>query len=320
MAVIVQMVVRLKALAQEKIPVKVRDLRKFRRKSVMLKMENSNHNQFSQFMVGVGLRHTHFPYILDGGDINVDFFEAISENFINTRGRPFKILEKVRRDYPVALHGVSLSIASSSELDYQYLSRLKALYEEIDPFVTSDHLCWTGHSHNNLHNLLPFAYTEASLNYVSDRVARVQEFLGRQMIFENLSAYFTHKSSTMSEIVFLKQLCKRTGCKQLFDVNNFYVNSVNQKFNLNEAIPQIDFNSVAQVHLAGFTDFGDYLFDTHSAPVFPEVWDIFSNVSTKFKPIPILIEWDEDIPEFQTLQNEALKAKEILKRSFCVVS
>lgn len=286
----------------------------------MQKMENSNLNHNSRYIVGVGLRHTHFPYILEGGEINVDFFEAISENFINTRGRPFKILEKVRRDYPVALHGVSLSIASSSELDYQYLSRLKELYRIIDPFITSDHLCWTGHSHNNLHNLLPFAYTEDSLDYVSKRVNMVQEFLGRQMIFENLSAYFTHKSSTMSEIEFIKRLCEITGCKQLLDINNLYVNSVNQKFSLEDAVPKIDFSSVGQVHLAGFSDFGDYLFDTHSAPVFPAVWDIFSEVSLKLNPIPILIEWDEDIPEFQILQNEAMKAKDILKRSSCVVS
>ncbi|MGE3610682.1 MAG: DUF692 domain-containing protein [Bacteriovoracaceae bacterium] len=280
----------------------------------MQKMVNSNLSQNSNFIVGVGLRHTHFPYILEGGEIHVDFFEAISENFINTRGRPFKILEKVRRDYPIALHGVSLSIASNSELDYQYLSRLKELYSIIDPFITSDHLCWTGHSHNNLHNLLPFAYTEASLDYVCDRVVKVQEFLGRQMVFENLSAYFTHRSSTMTEIEFIKQLCKRAGCKQLFDVNNIYVNSVNQKFELSYALSQIDYSSVGQVHLAGFTDFGDYLFDTHSAPVFPEVWEIFSDVSSKLPPIPILIEWDEDIPEFPIVQNEALKAKEVLKR------
>lgn len=303
----------------ERTHVRARDSKKLPKKSVIQKMVNSSLNQNSKFLVGVGLRHTHFPYILEGGEVNVDFFEAISENFINTRGRPFKILEKVRRDYPVALHGVSLSIASSSELDYQYLSRLKELYKVIDPFITSDHLCWTGHSHNNLHNLLPFAYTDESLDYVSERVTKVQEYLSRQMVFENLSAYFTHKSSTMSEIEFLKALCNRTGCKQLLDVNNFYVNSVNQKFDLTESVRQIDLDSVAQVHLAGFSDFGDFLFDTHSAPVFPAVWDIFSNVSTKLKPIPILIEWDEDIPEFPVLQNEAIKAREILIRSSCAV-
>lgn len=277
------------------------------------RMENLSLKGENDFLVGVGLRHTHFPYLLNGGEVQIDFFEAISENFINTRGRPFKVLEFIREKFPVALHGVSLSIASTSEIDFKYLRNLKELYQIIDPFLCSDHLCWTGHSHSNLHNLLPFAYTEKSLEHVVEKVSIVQDYLGRELVFENLSAYFTHKSSTMSEIEFINELCFRSGCRQLLDVNNLYVNSVNQKFDLNSAVTNIDFENVAQIHLAGFTDFGDYLFDTHSAPVFPEVWELFKEVVPQLKAIPILVEWDEDIPEFHVLQEEALKARNIIQ-------
>jgi len=260
-------------------------------------------------MFGVGLRHKHFPYFENGGKSKVDFFEIISENFMNTKGRPFEILIKLRQEYPVCMHGVSLSIAGTNNFSDEYLSKLKALEKTISPFVVSDHLCFTGVDGNNLHNLLPFSYTEKNLNRISDRIKFVQDYLNRQMIFENLSAYFTLKDSEMSESEFLNEICERTGCGILLDVNNLYVNSVNQNFDPTMWLSKINFSNVKQLHLAGFTDYGDYLFDTHSNPVHQDVWKLYRGIIQDNKNIPVLIEWDEDIPDFEILEEEALKAK-----------
>lgn len=262
-------------------------------------------------MIGVGLRHKHFPFFENGGKSNVDFFEIISENFMNTKGRPFEILNKLRQDFPVCMHGVSLSIAGVDDFSQDYLMKLKELEKTISPFVVSDHLCFTGVDGNNLHNLLPFSYTEKNLNRISERIKFVQNYLNRQMIFENLSAYFSLKDSEMSESEFLNRLCENTGCGILLDVNNLYVNSINQKFDPNIWLSKINFSNVKQIHLAGFTDFGDYLFDTHSNPVHQNVWSLYKDVIKKNIEIPVLIEWDENIPEFEILEEEAMKAKHL---------
>lgn len=263
------------------------------------------------FPIGVGLRHTHFPFLEESFSnnekIDIDFFEGLSENYLSTRGRPFSMLMKVRERFPVALHGVSLSIAAQEDLDFDYLGKLKELYSIVDPIITSDHMCFTGMAHNNLHNLLPFAYNEENLNRICEKVERVQEFLGRQMIFENLSAYFSLKSSTMSEAEFLTELCNKTGAGLLFDVNNIYVNSFNQKFNPKSYIEQTDFKHVKQMHLAGFSDMKTHLFDTHSREVQPPVWELFKEAIQHKSNVHVLIEWDEEIPHFDTLLSEAHK-------------
>jgi len=262
--------------------------------------------------VGVGLRHTHFPYLEQGIDPKVDFFEAISENFMNTRGRPFTMLLKMRAIRPIALHGVSLSIAGPELPNLDYLKSLKELHQIIDPFITSDHLCWTGGSAHNLHNLLPFAYTKDSLSMVCERVNYVQDFLGRPLTLENVSAYFSLKSSTMGEVEFLSTLCERTGAKTLFDLNNIYVNSVNQKYDASEYVRSIKKEHVSQIHLAGFSDMGSYLFDTHSREVSNEVWGLLALAREQGVNAPILIEWDEHIPEFSVLEHEASKARQVM--------
>lgn len=269
-------------------------------------MERLECNQ--SYPIGVGLRHTHFPELEDrlskGEKIGINFFEALSENFLSTRGRPFSMLMKVREHYPVALHGVSMSIASDEEIDFDYLKKLKELYRLVDPIITSDHMCFTGMAHSNLHNLLPFAYNEENLKRISERVRVVQDFLERQMIFENLSAYFSLKSSTMSEAQFLTSLCDNTGAGLLLDVNNIYVNSFNQKFEPETYLEQTNFSHVKQMHLAGYSDMTTHLFDTHSREVQPPVWELFSKAIAKAK-VPVLVEWDEEIPELSKVVEQA---------------
>jgi uncharacterized protein (UPF0276 family) len=266
-------------------------------------------------MIGVGLRHIHFPYLEAKPKTSVDWFEGITENFFDTEGRPIKILEMIRRDYPVGLHGVSLSIGSAEELDFDYLKKTKALYDRIKPQVISDHLCWTGHKNRNLHNLLPLAYNQKSLKYLVPRLQTVQEFYGRELCIENLSAYLDLNDSDMTEWDFLRELALQSGCKILLDINNIYVNSQNHQFDPYQYLNAIPDQKVGEIHLAGFTDMGDFLFDTHSKPVYPEVWKLFEHKIKKIKDVPVLIEWDEDIPEFPILELEAQKAREIQGRA-----
>ncbi len=264
--------------------------------------------------VGVGLRHTHFDHFEADKPINIDFFEVISENFINTRGRPFEILVKLREKFPICMHGVSLSIAGiDTEVNPNYLQKLKELIKIVEPEIVSDHLCFTGLAHSNLHNLLPFAYTKENLARIALKVQAVQESLGRPLVLENLSAYFSLKNSVFSEAEFLNELAERTGCGILLDINNLYVNSVNQNFHPNDFISKINIKHIKQIHLAGYTDFGDYLFDSHAHPVYPEVWVLFQEMIKRNRDIPVLVEWDEDIPTFERLEEEALTAKKLAR-------
>ena len=263
-------------------------------------------------MVGVGLRTEHYSRLEESLETKVDFFEALTENHMNSAGRPLKILERIRADYPLSFHGVSLNIAHHSGLNYSYMKKVKELVTPFEPMIVSDHLCWTGAPESNLHNLLPFPYNEETLNFLIGRVNEVQDFMGRELVLENLSAYFDYQESTMKEWEFLSLLSKKSGCKLLFDVNNIYVNSQNQKFDPHTYIDAINSDSIAEIHLAGFTDMGDFLFDTHSKPVFPEVWELFKKATEKAPHAPTLIEWDDDIPDFEVLEAEALKAKLII--------
>jgi len=263
----------------------------------------------SQF--GVGLRHQHFPYLIDRPQTSVDWFEVISENFMTTRGYPSEVLENMRKDYPISLHGVCLSIGSYDELNLDYLTKLKDLIKRVDPFLVSDHLCFTGLEKNNLHNLLPLSYNDETLNYLVQRLDKVQNFLGRQISLENLSAYFSISDSTYTEWDFLRNLAEQSGCKILLDINNIYVNSENQKFDPYKYLDAIPSELVSEIHLAGFSDMGEFLFDTHSTFVHDNVWKLYQYKIKDAEAIPTLIEWDEDIPDFQVLEAEMLKAKNI---------
>jgi hypothetical protein len=220
------------------------------------------------------------------------------------------MLELVRRDRPVSLHGVSLSLGAVGELDQKYLKAQKELIHLIDPFLVSDHLCWTGLSNKNLHNLLPLPYNHEALAHVVSRIQKVQDFLGREIAVENLSAYVEIKEGDFTEWEFLVEVAKRSGCKLLLDINNIYVNSVNHQFDPKTYLNAIPENLVAEIHLAGHTDTGEFLFDTHSKPVCSEVWELFKSKSLEFShSVPVLVEWDEDIPPYQRVVEEAQKAK-----------
>ena len=257
---------------------------------------------------GVGLRTTHYSYILEKWP-KVDWFEAISENYMDSGGRPLQILEKVRSRYPVALHGVSLSLGSTDPLNQTYLKRLKALAERIEPVIVSDHLCWSGVAGENLHDLLPLPFTREAVAHVVSRIQQVQEFLGRKILIENVSTYVTYTHSTMPEWEFLSEIAARSGCGILLDLNNIFVNSVNHRFDPLVYLANIPPHKVGQFHLAGHTDMGTFLFDTHSKPVIDPVWELYREALKRWGQISTLIEWDEDIPEFPKLEEECARAK-----------
>jgi uncharacterized protein (UPF0276 family) len=256
---------------------------------------------------GVGLRAEHYDDVL-GGPARADWFEAISENYVATGGRPLDVLERVRRDRPVALHGVALSIGSADPLNERYLADLAALVERIQPALVTDHLCWTGVDGRSLYDLLPLPYDEPTLAHVADRVRRVQDLLGRRILLENPSTYLAFRHSTMSEWDFLAALAERADCGILLDVNNVYVSAHNLGFDPLAYLDAMPAQRVAQIHLAGFTDMGTYLFDTHSAPVHDDVWRLYRYTVARLGPVPTLIEWDADIPALERLLEEMERA------------
>jgi len=257
---------------------------------------------------GVGLRSEHYQEVLDGRP-PVDWFEVITENYMETGGRPLYVLETVRRDFPIALHGVGLSIGSTDELDSDYLGRLKTLVGRVEPALVTDHLCWTGVGGRSLYDLLPLPYTRETLEHVCERVGRVQDFLGRRILLENPSTYIGFDCSEMTEWEFLSALAEQADCGILLDVNNVYVSATNHGFDPRIYIDTVPVERVAQFHLAGFTDMGSYLFDTHSAPVSDEVWELYRRAVKRFGPTSTLLEWDDKIPAFAELCAELDKAR-----------
>lgn len=259
---------------------------------------------------GVGLRPKHYGRFLESRP-RVDWVEAISENFMGIGGRPLAVLEKVRRDVPVALHGVSLSIGSSDALNARYLDELDELVKRIEPAVVSDHLCWGSHGHRYVHDLLPLPFTEESLEHVARRVRQVQDRLGRQILLENVSSYFTYSESTLSEWDFLAEIAQRADSGILLDINNIFVSAQNHGFDPFEYLSGIPVDRVGQYHLAGHSDYGDYLLDTHDAAVCDEVWNLYREAVRRFGLVSTLIEWDERIPELEVLVAESRKARAV---------
>ncbi len=279
----------------------------------------------SRLGVGVGLRPAHYTFILENpSKVKVDWFEATSENYMGieggTGGRPLRVLEQVRRDFPVVLHGVSLSVGSVDPLDFEYLSQLKALADRIQPACVSDHLCWTGVQGENLHDLLPLPYTEEALRHLVPRIQRVQEFLGRQFVIENVSSYLSFTHSEMTEWEFLAELARRSGCALLLDVNNIYVSAQNHGFRAEDYLNGIAPESVAYMHLAGHSaldnELGRYLLDTHDHPVCDEVWSLYVRAQRRFGRVSTLLEWDDRLPSFEDLEAEAMKIRAAQTRVF----
>jgi uncharacterized protein len=263
---------------------------------------------------GVGLRRQHYSYVLEQAP-KVDWFEIISENFMVRGGRPLEVLEKVREQYPVVMHGVSLSIGSSDPLNRDYLKDLADLAKRCQPAWISDHLCWTGVGGRNLHDLLPLPFTEEAVRHVASRVSQVQEILGRRIMLENVSSYLTFRDSTMTEWQFVNAVAEEADCAILLDINNIYVSAFNHGFSADEYLNAISPERVGQFHLAGFTDHGDYLLDTHDHQVSDPVWALYEKAVKRFGNVSALIEWDDHIPEFQVLAEVADRSREIANRT-----
>ena len=259
--------------------------------------------------LGVGLRTVHFDYILENHPA-VDWFEVISENFMDSRGRPRYILEKIAERYPVVMHGVSLSIGSTDPLNFEYLGKLKALAKDIRPLWISDHVCWTGVVGRNSHDLLPMPLTEASLKHVAERIRMVQDFLERPFVLENPSTYVGFTGSTLSEWDFFGRMAEQADCGLLLDVNNVYVSSVNHDFDPEEFIRSVPHERVVQFHLAGHTNCQTHLIDTHDNHVADPVWKLYRLAHQLTGGVSTLLEWDAKIPPFPVLHAEALKAKQ----------
>ena len=261
--------------------------------------------------LGVGLRSKHFNHLLHNPP-QVDWFEIISENFMDDHGFARHILMKLRKDVPMVMHGVSLSIGSTDPLDMRYLAGLKKLAEEVEPKWISDHLCWTGVAHVNTHDLLPMPLTEESLQHVTERVMQVQDFLGRPIVLENPSTYLEFKASVIPEWEFLSALAKRTGCGLLLDVNNVFVSAHNHGYDAVHYIKSLPHEHIVQVHIAGPTDCGNLLIDTHDNPVPTEVWQLYKLAQDLTRGVSTLLEWDAAIPEYPELLEELFKAKKVL--------
>ena len=259
---------------------------------------------------GLGLRTQHFQDVIDQQP-DVDWFEVISENFMVAGGKPKYYLHEIRERYPMVMHGVSLSVGSTDLLDMEYLRRLKVLIKEVNPLWFSDHLCFTQHHQVNSHDLLPLPYTEEAVSHVAERIARVQDFIGQQMLIENVSSYLNYSESVMSEWDFLSAVAERADCLILLDINNIYVSARNHHFEPADYLDGIDKQRVQQFHLAGHTDYGDYVIDTHDHDVPDPVWNLYEKAIDRFGAVSTMIERDDNIPEFSELFAEMKKAKRI---------
>lgn len=275
------------------------------------------HNRLGlpQLGLGLGLRSQHFSHILEANP-EVDWFEVISENFMDSYGRPRQVLKQIAERYPIVMHGVSLSIGSTDPLNMDYLKSLKELADEVQPAWISDHLCWTGVLTTNSHDLLPLPLNPEALKHVCERVMRVQEYLERPLVIENPSTYASFKNSTIPEWEFLKLMTEETGCGLLLDVNNVYVSSFNNEFDPVEYIENLPHEKIVQMHLAGHQHCGDYIIDTHDREVTKAVWKLFQLTYQKAREAAILLEWDGNIPAFDVYYEELMKSKQYMDAGF----
>lgn len=273
-----------------------------------------NRFDFPNLGFGMGLRSQHYPDIVDVWPKEVEWFEVISENFMETDGKPRRILEKIREHYPIAMHGVSLSIGSTDPLDKDYLKKLKAMAAWLEPAWISDHLCWTGAHGINTHELLPVPYTEEALRHIVPRIKAVQDYLERPILLENPSSYLGFRDADMPEWEFLARLATEADCALLLDVNNIYVSAFNHRFDPKTYLGHIPADRVVQIHLAGHEHHGTHIIDTHSDRIVDEVWALYRYAVRRFGAVATMIEWDEKIPLFAVVRDELNKAREQAKQ------
>ena len=269
-------------------------------------------------LAGTSLKHEHLPAIIAEGK-QEGFFEVHAENYMGEGGPPHRALESIRRDNPVSLHGVCMSIGGPQPLDKAHLERFRALVERYEPALVSEHLAWSKHDTTYFNDLLPLPYTEATLARVCDHIDQVQEAIRRPMLLENPSTYVTFLESTISETGFIRAIARRTGCGLLLDINNVFVSATNHGFSAREYLSDFPLLRVGEIHLAGHAeetdDEGDLLLiDSHDGPVADAVWKLFEIVIGRYGPVPTLIEWDNNIPDWPILKAEAIAAQAILDR------
>ena len=268
---------------------------------------------------GIGLRAPHVGEV-EAERPRVAWLEVHSENYYADGGPALAALDRLRRDYPLSLHGVGMSLGSTDPLDHAHLAKLKRLVARTEPALVSEHLCWSGVGGRHLNDLLPLPYTEEALALVCARVAEVQDALGRELAVENVSSYLAFADATIPEWEFVAAVARRTGCRLLVDVNNIHVNAVNHGFDADAYLAAMPAEAVAEIHLAGFTARGALLIDTHGAPVAPAVWALYHRALERFGPRPTLIEWDIDIPPLAMLLGEAATAQAMLEESHDAVA
>lgn len=259
--------------------------------------------------LGLGLRPPMYAKARRG-EVSVDWLELITENFMVAGGQPFSVLEDVRNHYPIALHGVSMNLGGTDPLDAKYLKALTALIDRFEPLSVSDHLCWTRHGGHHLHDLLPLPYAEDVIVHVADRIAQVQDTLGRQILIENLSSYAEFDWSSMPEWEFLIAVAERADCLLLLDLNNIVVSAHNHGFNPVDYLNAIPAARVAQHHIAGHSTHGSLKIDTHDHPVSADVWQLYDAALARFGPVPVCIERDDHIPPLAELLEELARVRQ----------
>lgn len=276
-------------------------------------MTTSTHNSSRPYLgFGLGLRKEHYEDVLANLP-KVDWFEIISENYMVDGGKPLDYLTRIREHYPMVMHGVSMSIGSTEPLNVDYLKQLKTLIDRVEPAWFSDHLCWTGVNGLNLHDLMPLPYTEEAIEHVVQRVTQVQDFMGRQMLLENVSSYVSFSDSQMSEWEFLSEVAERADCYILLDINNIYVSAYNHNFNPSSYLTSIPAERVYQFHLAGHTQENNIIIDTHDKPITGPVFDLYAEAIQHFGEVSTMIERDDHIPPLLDLLDELEKVRKIAK-------
>lgn len=272
-----------------------------------------NPNKLPFLGYGLGLRPDYYNEILQTNP-PIDWLEILSENYMVEGGKPRYFLDQFKERYPLVMHGVSMSIGSSDPLDFEYLTGLKKLAAHVNPMWISDHLCWTGQGGHNLHDLMPLPYTYDVIEYVAERIRIAQDYLERPLLIENVSSYVTYDQSVMPEWEFYQAVCESSGALMLLDINNIYVSARNHNFDPVEYINNIPINCVQQFHLAGHTDYGDYVIDTHDHPVVTSVWELYEKALTRFGAVSTMIERDDNLPPFSELLKELSTARDIGQR------
>lgn len=277
------------------------------------------HPTFVTHKVGLTLSPHHYSYLEQKPDTEVSWFEAVSEKHMYSRGLDFEMLQLIRQDYPVALRGTSMNVGCASGIRSSYLQKLRELIDQIDPFIVSDNLCWSGTAEINLNSPLPLPFTKESIRCLADNIDHAQNFLRRPIIFKNISTYITYRENEMTEWEFINEVLIRTGCHLLLDLNNLYINAYNHRLNLKDSLMQVPWSRVAEVQVAGPMEFRDFLYDSRSQNIPEVIWDLFEFIAPKIRHLPVMISREEDVPHFSELEMEVLKAVLILENSYEIV-